>query len=539
MSAQVGAGQTLKILDVRGRSMELDEHGLARLLLDERVKDKPVVVLAVVGAFRKGKSFLLCFLLQYLRSMGRTDWLSDPDAPLEGFEWRGGSDRHTTGILMWNEVFLVKNSEGDELAVLLVDTQGTFDCQSSTKVHSSIFALSAMISSVLVYNVSQNIQEDDLQHLQAFIEYGTLTQIAQQQEEQKQQEEQQQQQPQQHPCAPAEVNYVRPFQSLLFLVRDWGSPYEIPFGAEGGQRLLEKRLRVTKKQDKELRDLRRKITKCFTSMRCFLMPYPGTKVAQESSRNFRLSYIDKEFKRYLCELMLLLLEPDNLLPKEINGRRITCRDLFSYIKKLNHIFDIYCEYLKEKKREIVSAEFLKTVAFKAAHGFVTGGLAAGAIALAVVELPAVAIALGAVGAVSLSGHLIHVIVEKQIAKRKRREMQKNALEAAEAVKCRGACTADNDALDDETSPLLGDDDAASVLSADLLEFEATSPEPPVASTNEVLDDCDDSTSVLSMDAPAFETSSPSPSLAFSDEEVIEEHFKNFFNQNREKLAVMT
>ena len=31
-----------------------------------------------------------------------------------------------------------------------------------------------MLSSVLVYNLTSNIQEDDLQHLQLFTEYGRL-----------------------------------------------------------------------------------------------------------------------------------------------------------------------------------------------------------------------------------------------------------------------------------------------------------------------------------------------------------------------------
>ena len=36
---------------------------------------------------------------------------------------RGGSERDTTGILMWSEVFLVKTPFGKEVAVALMDTQ--------------------------------------------------------------------------------------------------------------------------------------------------------------------------------------------------------------------------------------------------------------------------------------------------------------------------------------------------------------------------------------------------------------------------------
>lgn len=37
-----------------------------------------------------------------------SDWLGRDDIPLEGFSWRGGSERDTTGILMWSEVFLTE-----------------------------------------------------------------------------------------------------------------------------------------------------------------------------------------------------------------------------------------------------------------------------------------------------------------------------------------------------------------------------------------------------------------------------------------------
>jgi hypothetical protein len=55
---------------------------------------------------------------------------------------------------------------GVQVAIILLDTQGAFDSESTVRDCATVFALSTMLSSVQIYNLSQNIQEDDLQHLQ-------------------------------------------------------------------------------------------------------------------------------------------------------------------------------------------------------------------------------------------------------------------------------------------------------------------------------------------------------------------------------------
>lgn len=47
-------------------TFELDERALNRILLAEEVRDREVVAISVAGAFRKGKSFLMDFMLRYM-----------------------------------------------------------------------------------------------------------------------------------------------------------------------------------------------------------------------------------------------------------------------------------------------------------------------------------------------------------------------------------------------------------------------------------------------------------------------------------------
>uniref|UniRef100_A0A8C2KH86 Atlastin 3 n=1 Tax=Cyprinus carpio TaxID=7962 RepID=A0A8C2KH86_CYPCA len=275
-------------------SFDLDTEALSRILLRPEVRDKDVVVVSVAGAFRKGKSFLLDFMLRYMYRKPGEDWLGQENEPLTGFSWRGGSEPETTGIQLWSEVFIVPKEDGSEVAVLLMDTQGAFDSQSTVKDCATIFALSTMTSSV-----------------QLFTEYGRL--------------------------AMDEI-FLKPFQSLMFLVRDWSFPYEYKYGFKGGSDFLDKRLQVKPTQHEELQTVREHIHSCFTSISCFLLPHPGLKVATSPSFTGQLCDVAPEFKEQLRELIPNLLKTDELAVKEINGNKVTCRGLLEFFKAYNKIY---------------------------------------------------------------------------------------------------------------------------------------------------------------------------------------------------------
>ena len=110
-----------------------------------------------------------------------------------GFSWRGGVKTDTSGILIWSEPFILRDSDGEEVAVILMDTEGIFDTTSTTANCATIFALSSLVSSINVgpprccagvisnscislqiYNVSQMVREIDLQSIRTFTEYGRM-----------------------------------------------------------------------------------------------------------------------------------------------------------------------------------------------------------------------------------------------------------------------------------------------------------------------------------------------------------------------------
>ncbi|XP_078337258.1 atlastin-3-like isoform X2 [Crassostrea virginica] len=291
--------------------LELNENNLKKILLHPEVKDRPVAIVSVAGALRKGKSFLLGFLLKYLQAHERPtggDWLTDDDV-IDGFEWRGGRHGVTTGILIWSKPFIRVNKYGEKVAVLLMDTQGAFDSSMTVKDCASIFALSNLISSVQVYNIMQQIQENDLQHLELFAEYGRMvTEMSE------------------HPNAKQ--------SRLIFLIRDWAYPSDYQYGEMGGNAYLREIMQSEESQHQELKRLRRNITSCFPNFDGFLLPYPGKAVALQQSNCVLVKEMDFNFIKYIKDFMPYVMAKDKLVPKTIDNKDVIGKDMLEFVKVL-------------------------------------------------------------------------------------------------------------------------------------------------------------------------------------------------------------
>eukprot|EP00428_Durinskia_dybowskii_P063906 CAMPEP_0170381498 /NCGR_PEP_ID=MMETSP0117_2-20130122/14444_1 /TAXON_ID=400756 /ORGANISM="Durinskia baltica, Strain CSIRO CS-38" /LENGTH=654 /DNA_ID=CAMNT_0010637079 /DNA_START=66 /DNA_END=2030 /DNA_ORIENTATION=- len=413
--------------------------------------DAKVSIVSVVGAFRTGKSFLLNFFLRYLRTEhggdGTSSWMvAEGDELTEGnmneggwnlvepehatsptaastktdgssgedstmkevmststgrqtlkkeasFAWRGGQERQTTGIWMWSEPFIrtTSASGGEKLAVLLMDTQGMFDNETTMTLTAQIFGLSTLVSSFQIYNVDKRIQEDNLQHLALFSEYGRMalsskdstpppqpqdpmenlpappsdasvdaapvmpplpptaaeaalgasetTEAAKKGEKSKKEEEKEE---------------VKPFQRLQFLVRDWQNfdgDYEegqdiSAFKAlhDEMQKYLSDVLKTRGLGD--LQSTREQITRCFEKLDCYMLPHPGFSVTKKNYDG-SISKIDPFFRALVNQYVRILFDTE-LEAKVINGRKLSGRELQTY-------FEVYVKMFQAGQKSFPKA----------------------------------------------------------------------------------------------------------------------------------------------------------------------------------------
>lgn len=349
-----------------------------------------VSVLTVVGAFRSGKSFLLTFFLRYLANGNPNDlseaWMhakgerlaegnvnqtaasQEEQDNLRGFAWRGGHERQTTGIWMWSEPFIWKSASSSEpFAILLMDTQGMFDNQTTMDVTVQIFGLSTLVSSYQIYNVDKRIQEDNLQHLACFSEYGRMalddgnTKVVVEAADDEQSDEKinskslETESSVNNQAPPPTMQRIqslseKPFQRIEFLVRDWqnfdaaiDSLEEQPEDEQNRTyiKLKEGMLEyfasvVDTRKAPDLQGTRDQISRCFEKVSCYLLPHPGTWVTKKTFDG-SIDKIDYAFRAMLNRYVHVIFD-EYLEPKRFNGREITAPELLTFMTVYTEMF---------------------------------------------------------------------------------------------------------------------------------------------------------------------------------------------------------
>jgi atlastin len=288
-----------------------------------------VSVVSVVGAFRTGKSFLLSWFLRYLNNLkepevssNSTKWYAQYNSlGNDGFDWRGGSERNTTGIWLWSEPHFVKKKSGEHLAILLVDTQGMFDHETTMALTASIFGLSTLLSSYQIYNVDKRIQEDNLQQLALFSEYARMAMSTHDDDGDE-----------------SLAETTKPFQHIELLVRDWQN-FEEENDCTEMQREMEQYLDkvIAERDAKDLQETRQQIVACFDKITCFGLVHPGTAVTK---KNFKgdIKAMDPTFLNLLDHYCSKVFDVESMIPKIINGRELTAVELGTYMQAYADLF---------------------------------------------------------------------------------------------------------------------------------------------------------------------------------------------------------
>ncbi|CAG7817491.1 unnamed protein product, partial [Allacma fusca] len=265
-----------------------------------------------------------------LKTGGRPIGLTDDDAdwmgwarskdPLVGFPWQTSSDRVTTGIWMWSEPITVKSKDGQEYDILLMDTQGVFDEHTTPQQWSILVGLGLISSSCLIFNLSSDLQEDQLNIFDKFLQFGLLALQDQVNE--------------------SDSSVETPFQKLVFLIRDWSNTQQYALGSGGGDNFIQKKLEIKPHHKDAHKRVREQMHKCFEKVNCFLLPNPG-------SAAFELNYngATANCTLYLAELeksILELMNPNEFPLKKLNGNYLTGQDYLTH-------FTLYCNLLSSDK----------------------------------------------------------------------------------------------------------------------------------------------------------------------------------------------
>ncbi len=75
---------------------------------------------------------------------------------------------------MWSKPFIIPQSIDEDIAILLMDSQGVYEENTDFRDWSTIFGITLLTSSIFIFNIFTDIQENNLTDLEAFLIYGQM-----------------------------------------------------------------------------------------------------------------------------------------------------------------------------------------------------------------------------------------------------------------------------------------------------------------------------------------------------------------------------
>ncbi|OCT59095.1 hypothetical protein XELAEV_18001583mg [Xenopus laevis] len=286
--------------DSRGH-LQLDETNVQSCFLDSDVADYPVCLICVIGEKRRGKSFLLNYIMRALSCQERGEPISfgAEDEPLCGFKWEAGTESITQGIWIWNKPFILEHN-GEKMVVFVLDTEGSLDTGGSRYICLKLSALSMILSSYLIFNVNSSLKTTELDYLEMYLHVAELAGKS------------------------FELQYL---QHLDILIRDWFDSEKCR--REDAQSYINReteRLRKKSEYPCVLNTLRS------PSVSCCLLPHPGKRLMGVSEG--RLSDMDDDFRNHLQNYITDLVQGIwRHIKTDICGDKVTCAQLERKLKE--------------------------------------------------------------------------------------------------------------------------------------------------------------------------------------------------------------
>ena len=141
------------------------DAGNRRLVLSKEAEavisnlSSPIGVISAVGKIKTGKSFLLNRVL--LDTEG-------------GFAVGSSVDPCTKGLWLWSRPLRRQLPSGKVMNIIVIDTQGVGSSESNMEQDLTLFALSALLSSYMIYNSFGHIDEASIANLSLVAELAKL-----------------------------------------------------------------------------------------------------------------------------------------------------------------------------------------------------------------------------------------------------------------------------------------------------------------------------------------------------------------------------